>query len=291
MLLLAVPNISEGRDLATIDAIAGALTSDARARLLDVHSDADHHRSVYTIAGEPGALSGALLGGAREAVRRIDLNDPRGLHPHVGAVDVAPVVFVDLATRGAACAEALVLADLLARELGLPVFLYGALAGGRTRAQLRRGGRVELQRRIDAGELEPDFGPPRLHPTAGATLVAARPPLAAFNLELAPPADLERARAIAALIREGGEEGLPGVRAIGVELAGREGAAQVSMNVEDPIALPLAGVVAAVRRHAAISCAELVGLAPAAALDGFPEDIELRGFDPGRHVLENALGL
>jgi glutamate formiminotransferase/glutamate formiminotransferase/formiminotetrahydrofolate cyclodeaminase len=186
-----------------------------------------------------------------------------------------------------------VVADLLARELDLPVFLYGVLAGGRTRAQLRRGGRAELQRRIAAGELEPDFGPPRLHPTAGATLVAARAPLVAFNLELAPPADLERARAIAALIREGGDEGLPGLRAIAVELGRRDGTAQaqVSMNVEDPIALPLAAVVAAVRRHAEIRCGELVGLAPAAALEGFPPDVELRGFDPGRHLLENALGL
>src|SRR5258708_12635030 len=133
-MLIAVPNISEGRDRATIDAVANAFTNDARVRLLDVHSDADHHRSVYTLAGEPQALSAALLEGAREAVRRIDLNDPRGLHPHVGAVDVAPIVHLDLATRGAACAEALVVADLLARELALTVFLYGALGGGRTRA-------------------------------------------------------------------------------------------------------------------------------------------------------------
>ena len=290
-MLVAVPNISEGRDRATIDAVADAFASGGRARLLDVHADADHHRSVYTLAGEPQALSAALLGGAREAVRRIDLNDPRGLHPHVGAVDVAPIVHLDLETRGAACAEALVLADLLARELELPVFLYGVLGGGRTRAQLRRGGRAELQRLIDAGELEPDFGPSRLHPTAGATLVAARSPLVAFNLELAPPADLQNAREIAALIREGGEEGLPGLRAIALELAGRDGTAQVSMNVEDPLELPLATVVAAVRRHAEISCGELVGLAPAAALEGFPADVELRGFDAGRHLLENALGL
>jgi glutamate formiminotransferase/glutamate formiminotransferase/formiminotetrahydrofolate cyclodeaminase len=289
--LIAVPNISEGRDRATIDAVANAFTTDHQTRLLDVHDDADHHRSVYTLAAEPQALSVALLGGAREAVRRIDLNDPRGLHPYVGVVDVAPVVHLDRATRGAACAEALVVADLLARELELPVFLYGVLAGGRTRAQLRRGGRAELQRRIDAGKLEPDFGPRRLHPTAGATLVAARPPLVAFNLELAPPADLERARSVAALIREGGEEGLPGLRAIAVELARRDGTAQVSMNVEDPIALPLAAVVAAVRRHAEIRCGELVGLAPAAALEGFPPDVELRGFEPRRHLLENALGL
>src|SRR5258708_20139672 len=164
-MLIAVPNISEGRDRATIDAVANAFTNDARVRLLDVHSDADHHRSVYTLAGEPGALSGALLSGAREAVRRIDLNDPRGLHPHVGAVDVTPVVYLDLATRGAACAEALVVADLLARELQLPVFLYGALAGGRTRAQLRRGGRAELQRRLAPPHPPPPSAPPPPPPT------------------------------------------------------------------------------------------------------------------------------
>ncbi len=144
-----------------------------------------------------------------------------------------------------------------------------------------------------AGELRPDFGPRAPHPTAGATLVAARPPLVAFNLELAPPATVNDARRIAGLIREGGAEGLPGVRAIGVALrreptAGRAGA-QVSMNVERPAETPLRRVVEAVRRHAEVACAELVGLAPAAAWEGFPEDLPVPGFDPARHVIENAL--
>ena len=124
----------------------------------------------------------------------------------------------------------------------------------------------------------PDFGPPRLHPTAGATLVAARSPLVAFNVQLAPPCSLADARAIAARIREGGEQGLPGLRAIAVELAG--GVAQVSTNVERPSELPLVEVLAAVARLAPVASAELVGLAPAAALEGFPEDVPMPGFDP-----------
>jgi glutamate formiminotransferase/glutamate formiminotransferase/formiminotetrahydrofolate cyclodeaminase len=280
--LVAVPNVSEGRDVATLDAIAAAFATDAR--IVDRHADPDHHRAVYTLAGEPGRLSQALLAGARQAVARIDLNTERGVHPHIGALDVAPLVYFALELRGAACAEALVAAELLAGELDLPVFLYGVLGGGRTRAELRRGGRQELGERIAAGELTPDFGPRKLHPTAGATLVAARPPLVAFNLELAPPADLAGAKRIASAIRE------PGVlAAIGVGLASRGGAVQVSMNVEDPLSLPLAAVVERVAEHATIASAEIVGLVPQAAIDGFPATVELRGFDPARQVAENAL--
>lgn len=286
--LLAVPNVSEGRDEAVIDAIGGAF-SRGGARLLDVHVDPDHHRSVFTLAGEPGGLAGALLAGAREAIARVDLRDHEGVHPRVGALDVAPVVYLEDSTRGAACAEALVLGDLLGRELGLPVLLYGALAGGRTRAQLRRGGHQALAARLRAGELTPDFGPPEAPPAVGVTLVGARPPLVAFNLELVPPASLADAREIAQRVREGGAEGLPAVRAIGLELAQR-GIAQVSFNVEDPVRTPLAAVVAAVRRHAAVAAGELVGLAPASAFDGFPDDVPLPGFDPARHVIERALG-
>ena len=149
-------------------------------------------------------------------------------------LDVAPIVYMDDDERGPACVQALVLADRLGTELQIPVFLYGLLSGGRvTRAAIRKGGPTNLQRRIDAGELRPDFGPRRLHPRAGAVLVSARPPLIAFNVELAPPATLETAQRIAALIREGGPEGLPSVRAIGLTLPHREGIAQVSTNVED----------------------------------------------------------
>ena len=270
--LLAVPNVSEGRDQNAIEAIAAAFD----ARLLDVHSDPDHHRSVFTLAGEPGGLASAVADGAREVLERVNVAGHSGIHPRVGAIDVAPVVYLTPEDRGAACAEALVLADLLGEQLGLPVFLYGSLAGGRTRAELRRGGPERLAQRISSGELRPDFGPARMHPSAGATLVAARAPLVAFNVELAPPATLEDARDIAARIREGGVEGLPGVRAIGLWLEHR-GVAQVSTNVEDHLATPLATVVEAIERHAAPLRAELVGLAPRAAFDGFPLALPIAG--------------
>ena len=289
-MLLAVPNFSEGRDDATIAAIEAAFAQAPGVALLDLHRDPDHNRCVFTLAatGGPGALAHALLAGARVAVERIDLGAHEGVHPHVGALDVAPIVYRSEAERGSACAEALLLGDLLARHLELPVFLYGILAQGRTRAQLRRGGPAELARRIAAGELEPDFGPPRTHPSAGATLVAARSPLVAFNVTLRPPASLERAREIAALIREGGPEGLPGLRAIGLRLE-RQQEIQLSMNVERPDETPLARVIAAIERHAPVAAAELVCLAPRAAFAGFPPDLPLPGFDPDKHLIENAL--
>ncbi|HEY7962396.1 MAG TPA: hypothetical protein VID29_10775 [Solirubrobacteraceae bacterium] len=298
--LLAVPNVSEGRARDTLDAIAESFTAAGGARLLDGHADPDHHRAVFTLAGAPGALADAVLRGAATAVGRIDVmsgahspgaHPPRGEHPHVGAVDVAPIVYLSESARGAACAEALVLAEGVGHELGVPVFLYGALAGGRTRAELRRGGLAGLARRMRAGEQRPDFGPPALHASAGATLVAAREPLVAFNVELAAPASVADARRIAARIREGGVEGLSGVRAIGVELHSRAGVAQVSTNVERPLEVPLSAVVAAVRRHADVVAAEIVGLAPRAALTGFPADVALGAFDLARQVIENALGL
>jgi glutamate formiminotransferase len=312
--LLAVPNVAEGRDRETIAALGRAFgaagersptrggegEAQQAVRLLDVHSDGDHHRSVFTIAATQGALARAILAGAREAVGRIDVmsragRDPAeaGQHPHVGALDVAPVVYLEERSRGAACAEALVIADGIGEQLEVPVFLYGELtatagAPGRTRAGLRRGGLVGLTERLQAGELTPDFGPVLPHRRAGVTLVAARPPLVAFNLQLAAPAGIEDARRIASLVRDGGSEGLPGVRAMAVALEG--GVPQVSMNVERPLEVPLAIVAEAVSRHARIAAAELVGLAPRAALEGFPADIAMPGFDPARHVIENALG-
>jgi glutamate formiminotransferase/glutamate formiminotransferase/formiminotetrahydrofolate cyclodeaminase len=282
-LLLTIPNVSEGRDAAAIAAIGAAFGSSG-ARSLDVHADADHHRSVFTLAGDTAQIVGGLVAGARACVERIDLRAERGAHPHVGALDVAPVVHLDDARRGAACAAALVAAEELGRA-GLPVFLYGLLAGGRTRAELRRGGLAALSERIAAGELRPDFGPLRPGPRSGAVLVGARPPLVAFNVELAAPATLADARAIAARLREGGAEGLPGVRAIGLRLHARDGVAQVSTNVEDHRAVPLAAVVAAVARHAPVRGCELVGLAPRAAFDGFPGDVAVRN----RRTVEDAL--
>jgi glutamate formiminotransferase / 5-formyltetrahydrofolate cyclo-ligase len=281
--LLAVPNVSEGRDRATIERLAGAFGA---LRLLDVHSDPDHGRSVLTFAGEQAEIADGLLAGAREAVVAIDLGGRVGLHPHVGAIDVAPVVHLDAATRGAAIAAALTAAGLIGDELELPVFLYGALANGRERADVRAGGLEGLKVRMLSGELAPDYGPPAPHPTAGAVLVTARPPLAAFNVDLDTD-DVELARAIAAELREAGG-GPPSVRAIGLYLPAR-GRAQVSFNVHDPVAVPLADLVARVRERAPVAEAELVGLAPRAAFASFPDDVPLRGFDPELHLIEEAL--
>ena len=142
--LLAVPNVSEGRDEELIAEIARAFD----ARRLDVHSDPDHNRTVITLAGPPGRLAHTVLEGARVAVERLDISRHQGEHPRIGVLDVAPIVYLDDGARGAACAEALVLGDLLGSELKLPVFLYGALGGGRTRAELRRGGPERLAERL-----------------------------------------------------------------------------------------------------------------------------------------------
>lgn len=286
--LLAIPNFSEGRDAGTIAAIATALAEAHPAvRLLDTHSDPDHNRTVYTLAGPQGALQTALVKGAEVAVEQIDMRAHTGAHPCVGALDVAPIVYIDPSDRGAAAAEALATADRLGDELEIPVFLYGELTQStRTRAHVRRGGTGELNRRVAVRELAPDFGPRRgLHPRAGAALVAVRRPLIAFNVELAPPATLETAKQIAALIRESGAEGLPSVRAIGLTLPHLQGRPQVSTNVEDHTRTSLAQIVAAIARHATPLEAELVGLAPKKAFDGFPDDLPVRN----RRYLEDAL--
>jgi len=282
-ILLTIPNVSEGRDADVIAAIGQAFCSSG-ARLLDTHSDPDHHRTVYTLAGTTDEIVPALVAGARACQEHIDLGEDRGSHPHVGALDVAPIVFLDDARRGAACATALVVGEELGRA-GLPVFLYGVLAGGRSRAHIRRGGLSALTERVAGGDIAPDFGPAAVDPRSGAVLLGARAPLVAFNVELAAPATVEEARMIAALIREGGAEGLAGVRAIGLDLPARAGIAQVSTNVENHHAVALAEVVAAVARHAAVAGCELVGLAPEAAFEGFPGDVAVRN----RRTLEDAL--
>jgi glutamate formiminotransferase len=266
--LVAVPNVSEGRDETVLDAIGAAFAR--HADVLDRSADPDHHRAVYFLAGAPGKLHRALAAGAAEAAARIDLREHAGLHPRVGALDVAPVVFLEEEQRGAAIAEALLAADAIGAA-GIPVFLYGELGGGRTRAELRKGGPEGLSARGTA----PDYGPSGLHPTAGATLVAARPPLIAFNLELAPPATLAEARDVAARIRDGGAGGLPGVRALGLRLERRD-VVQVSTNIEDHRAVTATDVLAAVARHHPVERAELVAPAPEAALAGWPADVELR---------------
>jgi glutamate formiminotransferase / 5-formyltetrahydrofolate cyclo-ligase len=285
-LLVAVPNVSEGGDEQAMERIEGRF---APARFLDIHADRDHGRSVYTLAARQGDLSDGLVSGAAEVIRTVDLTRHEGLHPFVGALDVMPVVYLDDDRRGPACAEALTAAARIGAELDIPVILYGDLASRpehRERAALRRGGWRRLAERLESGEIRPDFGPPRVHPTAGAVLATARPPLVAFNVDLA-STDVELARAIAAELRESGG-GLPGVRAMGLLLE-RRGCAQVSTNVHDYRLTPLRAIVEGVRSRAAIAEAELVGLAPAAALEDFPPDVPIRGFLPTRHILENAL--
>ncbi len=288
--LLAVPNVSAGGDagrLATLEAAFGRGVS-----LLDRHTDADHDRTVFTVAGRPGPLVEALVAGAGEALETIDMAGYRGAHPAIGALDVCPLVWLDPADREAARTEAIAAATQIG-GLGVPVFLYGELArepGRAERAYFRNGGLAELWLRMEAGELRPDFGPDLPHPRAGATLVTARPPLAAFNVEL-DSGDLELARAVSAGLRESGG-GLVGVRAIGLVLASGRG--QVSTNVHDPLAVPLGAVVERVRELAAPLGArpveaELVGLVPAAALAGYPADVPMRGFDPERHVIERRV--
>ena len=215
-LLVAAPNVSEGRDRAVLERLEASVGS---ARVLDLHVDPDHNRAVYTLAARQGEMAAGLVGLARAAADQIDLRRHEGIHPHVGALDVMPVVWLDEGRRGAACAEALTAAALVGEEVGVPVFLYGELATRpehAERAWLRRGGPAELARRMEAGELVPDYGPPRAHPSAGAVLATARPPLLAFNVDLASD-DVELARSIAAELRESGG-GPPGVRALGLYL-------------------------------------------------------------------------
>ncbi len=285
---LAVPNFSEGRDADAVAAISAAF---GRAELLDRHTDEIHNRTVLTLAAPGDALLGALVAGAGACIERIDMRAHSGAHPCVGALDVCPIAYPSVAERSTARELALEVARGIA-ALGVPVFLYGELATAPDRAErshFRRGGLAELAERMRAGELAPDFGPAEPNPSAGATLVTARPPLAAFNLELDTP-DVEIARAIAARLRESGG-GIAGVRAVGIDLGDR---AQVSTNIHDPGAVPLAAVIEAVRELAAEHGArpvagEVVGLVPEAALGDLPADVPLVGFDPGVHVLERRL--
>ncbi len=275
-MLEAVPNFSEGRDPRTVDAIGEAMA--AHATLLDVHSDPDHNRSVFTLVGDGDELVEALLAGIVVARERIDLRRHEGAHPRIGAADVVPIVPIDPADMEDARAVARTVARRVG-ALGLPVFLYDPPDFGP--AYFRRGGPEELQRRIDDGELAPDYGPPRLDPAAGGVIVGARKPLIAFNVNLR--GSLRAAREIAEVVREKGG-GFPGVRALGLELP-TAGLVQVSMNIEDWQASPPREVVTRIREAAAergveVAGTELVGLIPAAAAAGLDLDpsrvLELR---------------
>ncbi len=284
--LESVPNFSEGRDQETIRAIGTALA--AHARLLDVHSDGDHNRSVYTLVGSEEELSDALVASVRAAAERIDLRHHVGAHPRIGAADVVPIVPLTPADleRAAVCARTV--GERIGDELGLPVFLYAPPERGP--AFYRRGGSVELQRRLDAGELTPDFGPGTLDVRAGGVIVGARRPLIAFNVNLR--GELSTAREIAAVVRERGG-GFPGVRALGLDLPSA-GLVQVSMNVEDWEAAALHEIVdriaaEAAARGADVVGSELVGLMPAgAAAAAAGAVLRIDGFDASR-VLELRL--
>jgi len=289
--LETVPNFSEGRDERTLQALAGAL--ERHARLLDIHADPDHNRSVFTLVGEADALTDALLAAVACARERIDLRVHEGAHPRIGAADVVPIVPLHPDDREHANAAALRVAERIGTELHLPVFLYGNLAPGRGPAFFRRGGPEELQRRIDAGELTPDFGPRRLHESAGGVIVGARRPLIAFNVNLAGD-DLAVARKIASIVREK-DGGFPGVRALGLVLP-RAKHVQVSMNVEDFEAAALHDILARVEEEAtacgvSITGAELVGLMPsAAAAAAAGAMLRIEGFDASRLIELRLLG-
>jgi glutamate formiminotransferase len=281
--LESVPNFSEGRDRETIAAIGEALSGSAR--LLDVHSDPDHNRSVFTLVGEDGSLVDALLAGIAVARERIDLRGHEGAHPRIGAADVVPVVPLRPDDMERARATALELGRRVGEELGLPVFLYGELAPGRGPAFFRQGGIEELGRRLASGELRADFGPAKLDPSAGGAIVGARRPLIAFNVDLS-GARVEDARAIASIVRER-DGGFPGVRALGLDLPG-SGRVQVSMNVEDWESSALHEIVArieaeATERGAEVTGSELVGLMPAgAAAAAAGALLRIDGFDATR---------
>jgi glutamate formiminotransferase len=288
--LEAVPNASEGRRAEVVSAIGSAFAQDAV--LLDTHADADHNRSVFTLAAEEGELVESLLAGIAAAVERIDLREHVGVHPRVGAVDVVPVVPLASESMERAKSVARLVAARVGEELRLPVFLYGQVGDERRRpAYFRRGGLDELRRRVDAGELVPDEGPGEVDPRSGAVLVGARHALVAYNLDLTTE-DARIAQAVAASVRES-SGGMRGVQAIGLRLPG-SGRTQVSMNVIDVDAAPLHEVVERVRREASargvsVSGGELVGLVPervvaAAASAG----AELPGVDASQ-VLETVL--
>jgi len=270
--------------------------SSAGSHLLDTHQDADHHRSVFTFAGSPDQLLASLLDLAAVAFERIDLRTHQGVHPRIGALDVVPFVPLTGATTTECVEVAQETGRRLAETFDLPVFLYADAATvpeRRNLADLRRGGLTGLADRMRRSCWHPDFGPSRLHPSAGAVAVGARPPLVAFNVVL-DAEDLSVARSIAAEVRAA-NGGPPGVKALGLRLESR-GQVQVSMNLCDIERTSILQVFeavadAAVRRGVLVAESEIVGLAPRHALRGATE-CSLRF--AGRltdHTLENRLGL
>lgn len=282
-----VPNFSEGRRLPVLDALAASIRAVDAVRLLDVSSDPDHNRAVFTFAGDGERVLEAAFRSAVVAIEQIDLRAHRGVHPRIGAVDVIPFVPLRNATMDACVALARRLGARLAADLDLPVYLYGRAGPQPSRSlpEIRRGGFEGLQTAIAQPSRAPDLGPARVHPTGGAVAVGAREILIAFNVELQ-STDVKVARAIARAVRES-SGGLPAVQAMGVPLASR-GCVQVSMNLQDyrrtPPLVAFQRVEAeAARRGIAVSAGELVGCAPPEALPPDPVDaLRLRSLRPGQ---------
>lgn len=291
-LIECVPNFSEGRDPAVIEALLAAVTSVPHVWLLHHTADSDHHRSVLTFAGPPDAVAEAALRAVTVATEMIDLRQHEGVHPRIGATDVVP--FVPMHDDGMAdCLRvARWMGQKVGTRLGIPVFLYEDAASHPARRQLesvRLGGLRGLAARIDTDpSWLPDFGPPHLHPTAGALVVGVRRPLIAFNVNLKTN-DLSIAKTIAKAIRQS-NGGLPCLKAIGVELASR-GIVQVAMNLTDYRVTPMSRAFQAVQTEAVklgieVAGSELIGLLPQAALNGAAmAALQLERFDPDQ-VLE-----
>lgn len=294
-LIECVPNFSEGRSAQTVEAIVAAMQVEG-VRLLDYSLDADHNRSVVTIAGVPAAVVESAIRGAGRAAQLIDLTSQKGVHPRIGAADVIPFVPI----RDVSLEQCVMLARQAGNEIWkrhqVPVYFYEAAAARPDRALLEEVRRGQFEGLRDAVLKEParrpDVGGPSLHPTAGASAVGARRFLIAFNLYL-DTAEVAVARAIAKEIRQSGG-GLAGVKALGVSAHGQ---AQVSMNITDFTRTPVGEVFSAVkekaRKHgAAPVSAELIGLIPEAALERNSEWMRLLvdgGFDPDEKVLERRL--
>jgi glutamate formiminotransferase len=293
-LVECVPNVSEGRRAEVIDRLAASVASSTGVHVLDRSSDATHNRSVFTFAGEPQPVADAVLALFEAAVAVIDIRAHTGAHPRLGAVDVVPFIPLGGAAMSDCVALARTTAAAVASRFDIPVFLYEEAASTDARrnlADIRRGQFEGLAAKLALPEWTPDYGPSRPHSTAGATVIGARAPLIAFNVNLA-TAHLETARAIAAAVRQS-SGGLPFVKALGVALQHR-GATQVSMNLTNYEKTPIARVFEAVRQEAerrgtAVLESEIVGLVPEAALPPNPErSLQLAGFNPNQ-VLEHRL--
>jgi glutamate formiminotransferase len=284
MIIECVANVSEGRDPRVLAALAAAVHAVSGAQLADVHSDADHHRSVFTILGAPAAVESAALALAGAALARIDMREHRGLHPRLGALDVVPFVPLAATPMTVAVDVARRVGETLAERHGLPVYFYGAAARSPARRELpdvRRGGYEGLATRLGTPAGAPDTGPARFDPRAGAAIVGARDVLVAYNVWLE-TADVDVARAVARAVRER-DGGLRAVRALGMPLPSHR-LVQVSLNLLDYRITPLPAVYDRIAREArdrgvTIRRAELVGLAPRAAFgDRAPASVGLPDF-------------